>query len=157
MDCTRKRHALNDAANNTPVHEHHTTQFGISTRSINIHLVISKHTAQLATTYKDTITIASVLIQLPLTMDLSTAYQNPTYIVLGTILVVGLGTLMLYPSDILRWLKLKRYQYEVTYSLYMMTPTEKFIFSAYTYHLPHLLLRIHPVLPPPSYLSLIHI
>ncbi len=36
---------------------------------------------------------------------------------------------MSYASDILRWLQRKRYQYEVTFSLYMMTPTEKFIFS----------------------------
>ena len=28
-----------------------------------------------------------------------------------------------------RWLQRKRYQYEVTFSLYMLTPTEKFIFS----------------------------
>lgn len=38
---------------------------------------------------------------------------------------------MLYPSTLLRWLQRKRYQYEVTFSLYMLTPTEKFIFSAF--------------------------
>lgn len=37
--------------------------------------------------------------------------------------------LMLYPTAVLRWLQRKRYQYEVTFSLYMLTPTEKFIFS----------------------------
>lgn len=31
-----------------------------------------------------------------------------------------------------RWLQRKRYQYEVTFSLYMLTPTEKFIFSMST-------------------------
>ena len=36
---------------------------------------------------------------------------------------------MLYASDLIRWLQRKRYQYEVTFSLYMLTPTEKFIFS----------------------------
>ena len=36
---------------------------------------------------------------------------------------------MLYPSAMLRWFQRKRYQYEVTFSLYMLTPTEKFIFS----------------------------
>ena len=36
---------------------------------------------------------------------------------------------MLYTSTLLRWLQRKRYQYEVTFSLYMLTPTEKFIFS----------------------------
>lgn len=32
-----------------------------------------------------------------------------------------------------RWLQRKRYQYEVTFSLYMLTPTEKFIFSMSTH------------------------
>lgn len=36
---------------------------------------------------------------------------------------------MLYPSSLLRWLQRKRYQYEVTFSLYMLTTTEKFILS----------------------------
>lgn len=36
---------------------------------------------------------------------------------------------MLYPSTLVRWLQRKRYQYEVTFSLYMLTPTEKFILS----------------------------
>jgi len=36
---------------------------------------------------------------------------------------------MLYPAALLRWFQRKRYQYEVTFSLYMLTPTEKFIFS----------------------------
>ncbi|KAF2640913.1 hypothetical protein P280DRAFT_375496, partial [Massarina eburnea CBS 473.64] len=37
---------------------------------------------------------------------------------------------MLYPSSLLRWLRLKRYQYEVTFSLYMLTSTEKFILNS---------------------------
>jgi hypothetical protein len=36
---------------------------------------------------------------------------------------------MLYPASLLRWFQRKRYQYEVTFSLYMLTSTEKFIFS----------------------------
>ncbi|KIW96912.1 uncharacterized protein Z519_02303 [Cladophialophora bantiana CBS 173.52] len=32
-------------------------------------------------------------------------------------------------SSFLRWVQLKKYQYEVTFSLYMLTPTEKFIFN----------------------------
>ena len=36
---------------------------------------------------------------------------------------------MLYISSLIRWLQRKRYQYEVTFSLYMLTPMEKFIFS----------------------------
>ena len=34
-----------------------------------------------------------------------------------------------YISSFIRWLQLKNYQYEVTFSLYMLTPMEKFIFS----------------------------
>ncbi|MCJ1351127.1 MAG: hypothetical protein MMC33_001109 [Icmadophila ericetorum] len=36
---------------------------------------------------------------------------------------------MLYTSSLYRWLQRKRYQYEVTFSLYMLTPIEKFIFK----------------------------
>lgn len=41
---------------------------------------------------------------------------------------------MIYTSSLLRWLQRKRYQYEVTFSLYMLTPTEKFIFSALRFY-----------------------
>jgi len=34
-----------------------------------------------------------------------------------------------YISSFIRWLQLKKYQYEVTFSLYMLTPTEKLIFN----------------------------
>ncbi|KAF1997184.1 hypothetical protein P154DRAFT_441734, partial [Amniculicola lignicola CBS 123094] len=39
-------------------------------------------------------------------------------------------TAMLYPSGLLRWVQRKKYQYEVTFSLYMLTSTEKFIFNS---------------------------
>lgn len=32
-------------------------------------------------------------------------------------------------SSFVRWVRLKIYQYEVTFAIYMLTPTEKFIFS----------------------------
>jgi hypothetical protein len=32
-------------------------------------------------------------------------------------------------ASIVRWLQIKKYQYEVTFSLYMLTATEKIIFS----------------------------
>ncbi|KAH8600868.1 hypothetical protein B0O99DRAFT_609682 [Bisporella sp. PMI_857] len=32
-----------------------------------------------------------------------------------------------------RWLQRKKYQYEVTFSLYMLTPTEKFIFNSFLF------------------------
>ena len=53
---------------------------------------------------------------------------------------------MFYTTTLLRWLQRKRYQYEVTFSLYMLTPTEKFIFSPPP--LPY------PSLPSPSLSSL---
>lgn len=39
---------------------------------------------------------------------------------------------MIYTSSLVRWMQRKRYQYEVTFSLYMLTPTEKFIFSKFS-------------------------
>ncbi|TGZ79595.1 hypothetical protein EX30DRAFT_333126 [Ascodesmis nigricans] len=32
-------------------------------------------------------------------------------------------------SALIKYLRLKRYQYEVTFSLYMLTPTEKIVFN----------------------------
>lgn len=37
-----------------------------------------------------------------------------------------------YLSSVIGWLRLKKYQYEVTFSLYMLTPTEKLVFSKFT-------------------------
>ena len=34
-----------------------------------------------------------------------------------------------YYASLRRWLQIKKYQYEVTFSLYMLTSTEKIIFS----------------------------
>jgi hypothetical protein len=56
-------------------------------------------------------------------------------LIVPLVLLVALSALvlaaMLYPASLLRWFQRKRYQYEVTFSLYMLTSTEKFIFSAY--------------------------
>jgi hypothetical protein len=43
-------------------------------------------------------------------------------------LIIGFITFFM-PAEFYKWLSRKRYQYEVTTSLYMLTPTEKFIFS----------------------------
>lgn len=32
-------------------------------------------------------------------------------------------------TNFIRWIRLKIYQYEVTFAIYMLTPTEKIIFS----------------------------
>lgn len=36
-----------------------------------------------------------------------------------------------YYASLRRWVQIKKYQYEVTFSLYMLTPTEKWIFSTF--------------------------
>jgi len=38
-------------------------------------------------------------------------------------------TLLWIAAAFVRWIRLKIYQYEVTFAVYMLTPTEKFIFS----------------------------
>ena len=59
--------------------------------------------------------------------------EGPQLLVaLGSVLLVLLGPSILYPMRTLHWLRRKRYQYEVTFGLYMMTPTEKFILSTQT-------------------------
>lgn len=36
-----------------------------------------------------------------------------------------------YYASLRRWVQIKKYQYEVTFSLYMLTPTEKWVFSTF--------------------------
>jgi len=38
--------------------------------------------------------------------------------------------LLFQPTNLVKWLQKKNYQYEVTFALYMLTPTEKFIFNS---------------------------
>ncbi|KAL2871333.1 serine palmitoyltransferase small subunit family protein [Aspergillus lucknowensis] len=39
-------------------------------------------------------------------------------------------TFLWMASALVRWVRLKIYQYEVTFAVYMLTPTEKFIFNS---------------------------
>ncbi|KAL4793437.1 hypothetical protein BDV19DRAFT_216422 [Aspergillus venezuelensis] len=39
-------------------------------------------------------------------------------------------TLLWFAAAFVRWVRLKIYQYEVTFAVYMLTPTEKFIFNS---------------------------
>jgi hypothetical protein len=55
-----------------------------------------------------------------------TSFATLILLVLASSLLLAV---MLYPAALLRWFQRKRYQYEVTFSLYMLTSTEKFIFS----------------------------
>lgn len=65
-----------------------------------------------------------------------------------------LVAVMLYPAALLRWFQRKRYQYEVTFSLYMLTSTEKFIFNSVLFLLLSLLI-IAASLYLPEHLSII--
>ncbi|KAG8626101.1 hypothetical protein KVT40_006502 [Elsinoe batatas] len=57
--------------------------------------------------------------------------SRPTNLYLLAVpLLIPILILSVYPSRVLRWFQRKRYQYEVTFSLYMLTPTEKFIFNS---------------------------
>lgn len=46
-----------------------------------------------------------------------------------SLLALTAGFLLFQPTGFVKWLQKKNYQYEVTFSLYMLTPTEKFVFS----------------------------
>jgi hypothetical protein len=52
-----------------------------------------------------------------------------TYTLIGLFSVSALAFLLSQPTDFAKWVQKKKYQYEVTFSLYMLTPTEKFVFS----------------------------
>lgn len=56
-----------------------------------------------------------------------------------SLLALTAGFLLFQPTGFVKWLQKKNYQYEVTFSLYMLTPTEKFVFSTFHYTHPHLL------------------
>lgn len=61
---------------------------------------------------------------------------NP-YLLLSLLLLATTLYLLLQPhptTGLARWLQRKNYQYEVTSSLYMLTPTEKFVFSTSSSH-----------------------
>jgi len=55
-------------------------------------------------------------------------YYYSTYFL--TALTIGMTLLVFLHSPFTKWLERKRYQYEVTMPLYMMSPTEQFIISA---------------------------
>jgi len=68
-----------------------------------------------------------------------------TYTLIGLFSVSALAFLLSQPTDFAKWVQKKKYQYEVTFSLYMLTPTEKFVFSTRFPSLPsHLLSSLPP-------------
>ena len=54
---------------------------------------------------------------------------SPAFTVLAGVALIFVAACAFAPARLLRWFQRKRYQYEVTFSLYMLTPTEKFVFS----------------------------
>ncbi|KAK3074596.1 hypothetical protein LTR53_002874 [Teratosphaeriaceae sp. CCFEE 6253] len=56
--------------------------------------------------------------------------STTTQCAIGGTLVALLAFLLLQPTNLVKWLQKKNYQYEVTFSLYMLTPTEKFVFNS---------------------------
>jgi Small subunit of serine palmitoyltransferase-like len=63
-------------------------------------------------------------------------FFTPTTLTLIVLSLVLIPAMFVTPAPFLQWLQRKRYQYEVTFSLYMLTPTEKFIFSVFPHLIP---------------------
>ncbi|KAI7216752.1 hypothetical protein KC333_g4654 [Hortaea werneckii] len=59
-------------------------------------------------------------------------FLSPTtqYATLAALLIMAATFLLYQPTGLVRWLQKKNYQYEVTFALYMLTPTEKFVFNS---------------------------
>jgi hypothetical protein len=56
--------------------------------------------------------------------------DSPTqYAAGGVVLAIAIAYVLSQETGLVKWLQKKNYQYEVTFALYMLTPTEKFIFS----------------------------
>ena len=56
---------------------------------------------------------------------------SPTTLYTTAALILGLAFAFVLSQEtgLVKWVQKKNYQYEVTFSLYMLTPTEKFVFS----------------------------
>ncbi|KAK5109253.1 hypothetical protein LTR62_007235 [Meristemomyces frigidus] len=61
-------------------------------------------------------------------MDL--LYANPLQLATALLAIAIIGFILTQPTSLVQWLQKKNYQYEVTSSLYMLTPTEKFVFNS---------------------------
>jgi serine palmitoyltransferase small subunit-like protein len=62
-------------------------------------------------------------------MSTPIALVNPATITLAALALLIIPMFLLQPGPMLKWLEKKKHVYEVTVPLYMMTPTERFIFS----------------------------
>lgn len=55
--------------------------------------------------------------------------NSPIQFAVAAVCIAVVGFLFTQPNGLVNWVQKKNYQYEVTSSLYMLTPTEKFVFS----------------------------
>ena len=69
-------------------------------------------------------------------MDRRPQASDSTPLSLRSIPAATMTILLWILTTFVRWVRLKIYQYEVTFAIYMLTPTEKFIFSMWTPVLP---------------------
>ncbi|KAF2840438.1 hypothetical protein M501DRAFT_903925, partial [Patellaria atrata CBS 101060] len=56
-----------------------------------------------------------------------------TYSFIAASIILVFAATFLFPSNLLRWLRLKKYQYDVTLALYMLTPIERVIFNSFLF------------------------
>ncbi|EMC96529.1 hypothetical protein BAUCODRAFT_33896, partial [Baudoinia panamericana UAMH 10762] len=61
-------------------------------------------------------------------------YNEPLLQLFAAALIIMMAAFLLLQraesTEFVKWLQKKNYQYEVTFALYMLTPTEKFIFNS---------------------------
>jgi len=57
---------------------------------------------------------------------------NLTLAALLTVTAAFAAIALIKPQETYKWIQKKRYRYNVTLALYMLTPTERFIFSTFS-------------------------
>ncbi|KAK5163638.1 uncharacterized protein LTR77_010587 [Saxophila tyrrhenica] len=81
--------------------------------------------------------------------------STPTpYALAGALLLITAASVLFLPTSFTQWLRKKNYQYEVTSSLYMLTPTEKFVFNSILF-LTTAMLTIATVLYLPNHIAIV--
>jgi len=76
------------------------------------------------------------------------------YVAGAALLAIAIAFVLFQPTGLVKWLQKKNYQYEVTFALYMLTPTEKFIFNSILF-LSFSMLATACILYPPDHVSTI--
>ncbi|KAM3422601.1 hypothetical protein BST61_g90 [Cercospora zeina] len=63
-------------------------------------------------------------------LDLTNPTTQTTLLLSTIVLLLSILLFHQPTTGLVKWLQKKNYQYEVTFSLYMLTPTEKFVFNS---------------------------